>query len=229
MRTHIRIEDFSFLVKMVYFNYIQNILSKELMKPMGDNTDLSEYIKLTKEKLENITEEKFPLFKYQNLMDQTDTYMLSKTPMDITIHKIDDFMVDVYRTYINIESIIHKSKGVYEDEHEDEQEDEQADDEKNEDFIKYLIHKSKGVYEDEQEDDGENEDFIKYFQKGVKSIIKIFTKLKIIFDDIMLNYEFTETEIRGIQKNYLNDMIKENIEVENYETAGLIRDKIKTI
>jgi len=51
-------------------------------------------------------------------------------------------------------------------------------------------------------------------------------KFKSLFEDIMLNCEFTYPEISGIQRNYLNDMLKESVLDENYEQSALIRDRI---
>ena len=43
----------------------------------------------------------------------------------------------------------------------------------------------------------------------------------------MLDCEFSYCEISGIQKNYLNDMLNEAIENEDYEIAAKVRDRIK--
>lgn len=54
-----------------------------------------------------------------------------------------------------------------------------------------------------------------------------YKKLKKLFNDIMLDCEFSYCEISGIQKNYLNDMLNEAIENEDYEIAAKVRDRIK--
>lgn len=38
-------------------------------------------------------------FNYQNLLEQAETYKLKETPLDITIHNIDDLMIDAYEIY----------------------------------------------------------------------------------------------------------------------------------
>jgi len=62
-----------------------------------------------------------------------------------------------------------------------------------------------------------------------KLVKKDLVSAKRIFDDLMLNYEFTYCEICGIQRNYLNDLLKESVECENFEKSALIRDKINKV
>jgi hypothetical protein len=38
-------------------------------------------------------------FNYQNLLEQAETYKLKDTPLDITIHNIDNLMIDGYQIY----------------------------------------------------------------------------------------------------------------------------------
>jgi len=51
---------------------------------------------------------------------------------------------------------------------------------------------------------------------------------KKIFLDIIYNYEFEGTEIRGIQKNFIQEKLNYLIENEEYEEAAIFRDKLKT-
>ena len=106
--------------------------------------------------------------------------------MDTKIHSIDEFMVDVYRTYNHVENEIRM-----------------VDNKESMEELKMM---------------GLEKDAIK--------LMKDFSRLKVIFNEIMLHFEFTETEIRGIQINYLRDMLKESVEIEDYETASSIRDRI---
>ena len=43
-------------------------------------------------------------FNYQNLFDQAETYKLKDTPLDVSIHHIDDLMVDAYIIYYKLKS-----------------------------------------------------------------------------------------------------------------------------
>lgn len=191
MRTKIKITDISFLMQNVYYVFIKNIASEEIKK-------IKTIEDLKFEKIFKKLKENFTPFKYQNLKDQIEAYKISNTPLDTTIHPIDEFMVDVYRAYCDMEKTIHD--------------------------IDYFCQ------EDEDDEYMGLSDMIQYVQKGTKSIIKDFSKLRVIFNDIMLNYEFTENEIRGIQINYLQyEMLKETIYVEDYEKSAIIRDRIKTI
>ena len=38
-------------------------------------------------------------FNYQNLLDQSETYKYSNTPLDTKIHSIDELMIDAFRVY----------------------------------------------------------------------------------------------------------------------------------
>jgi hypothetical protein len=192
MKTKIDISDISFVMQVVYYNFMKKVAADELQKIKT----VDEFDKL---EINSIIEKMTAIsFKYQNLKDQIETYEISKTPLDLSIHPIDDFMIDVYRAYCDMEKLIHDAE----------------------------------LYCQADEDDEEIgiSDMIQYVQKGTKSIIKDYTKLRVIFNDIMLNAEFTENEIRGIQKNYLQyEMLNESVYVEDYEKSAIIRDKIKTI
>lgn len=52
-------------------------------------------------------------------------------------------------------------------------------------------------------------------------------KYKKIFEDLLENYKYDDPEIRGIQKGFLGERMKEYVEVEDYENAARLRDMIK--
>lgn len=52
-------------------------------------------------------------------------------------------------------------------------------------------------------------------------------KYERIFEDLMENYKYEDPEIRGIQKGFLTERMKEYVEVEDYENAARVRDLIK--
>jgi len=43
-------------------------------------------------------------FNYQSLLDQAETYKLKETPLDTTIHRIDDLMIDAFQIYNKLKS-----------------------------------------------------------------------------------------------------------------------------
>ena len=49
------------------------------------------------------------------------------------------------------------------------------------------------------------------------------------FEEIIQNCDFEGVQIRGIQKNFLKDLMKRAVGDENYELAAELRDKIKSI
>ena len=61
-----------------------------------------------------------------------------------------------------------------------------------------------------------------------KMLMSALDNFKTIFIDLMMNYEFEQTEIRGIQKNFLTSKLNELVENEQYEEAALLRDRLKT-
>jgi hypothetical protein len=63
----------------------------------------------------------------------------------------------------------------------------------------------------------------------MEEVRKELSKFLQAFDDIMIDCDFEGVQIKGIQKNFLNDKLQEFVEVENYEKAAEIRDKIKKI
>lgn len=52
-------------------------------------------------------------------------------------------------------------------------------------------------------------------------------KYQSIFEDLIENYKYEDTEIRGIQKGILNEKMNEYVAEENYEKAAIVRDMIK--
>lgn len=67
------------------------------------------------------------------------------------------------------------------------------------------------------------------FKIDMEEVRKELSKFLQAFDDIMIDCDFEGVQIKGIQKNFLNDKLQEFVEVENYEKAAEIRDKIKKI
>ena len=190
MRTRIRIDDFCFVIQQVYHNYLVNIIVSKLMNDLFEewkknDVDFSEQLVRDKIKEYSISG-KLGEFKYQNLLDQAESYKLSGTPLDTKIHSIDEFMVDLYRTFNHYEIQIR------------------------------MI------------DNTESKEELKMMglERDALKLMKDFSRLKVIFNEIMLHYEFIETEIRGIQINYLRDMLKESVEIEDYESAASIRDRL---
>lgn len=201
MKTKIDINEFSYLVDLVYADfvadetviYMETKLDEKKIKDnltrlmLGDSSVFDKYI----------TEIKYK-FKFNNLKQQVESYQLTGTPIDITIHQVDDFMVDVYKSMYSMEIL-----------------------------IKDLDEEIGDTYFFDGVNDGVNdgEDFASMKQK----LKKEFNKTKRVFEDMMLNCEFSYCEISGIQRNYLNDMLKESIDNEDFEKSAKIRDKIKKV
>jgi hypothetical protein len=201
MKTKIDINEFSYLVDLVYADfvadetviYMETKLDEKKIKDnltrlmLGDSSVFDKYI----------TEIKYK-FKFNNLKQQVESYQLTGTPIDITIHQVDDFMVDVYKSMYKMEIL-----------------------------IKDLDEEIGDTYFFDGVNDGVNdgEDFASMKQK----LKKEFNKTKRVFEDMMLNCEFSYCEISGIQRNYLNDMLKESIDNEDFEKSAKIRDKIKKV
>lgn len=193
MKTKIKIDDIEFLARMVFYKYIKDILTSRIEDEVKKCSTEQELVSLFKK---DFTEDLKP-FEFQNLKDQIDTYKLTNTPFDTNYHKIDDFLVEVYRTMCDMSELVHSI-----DETIDEMSDDFGDDEMSE--------------------------YFSFMKKGSKRIYQHYTKMKVVFNHIMLYHEFTEVEIRGIQYNYLKDMLKESIENEDFEDSALIRDKISS-
>jgi hypothetical protein len=203
MKTKIDINEFSYLVDLVYADFVvdETVIYMENMTKLdekkikdnltrlmlGDSSVFDKYI----------TEIKYK-FKFNNLKQQVESYQLTGTPIDITIHQVDDFMVDVYKSMYSMEIL-----------------------------IKDLDEEIGDTYFFDGVNDGVNdgEDFASMKQK----LKKEFNKTKRVFEDMMLNCEFSYCEISGIQRNYLNDMLKESIDNEDFEKSAKIRDKIKKV
>ena len=122
-------------------------------------------------------------FNYENLLDQAQTYKLKNTPLDISIHYIDDLMIDAFRVY----STLKETKEIVKD------------------FMKNYELFNK-------------EDMISEVQKYEE-----------IYEDLLENYKYEDPEVRGIQKGFLSEKLKEYIAVEDYENAAKVRDIINEI
>ena len=139
-------------------------------------------------------------FNHMLLMEQAQTYKLSNTPLNTNIHKIDGFMVDVYRVYDRLVKLESKIESAY-------------------DTIFPMLSGMGGF------PIGGGE-FLSFPSKDV--LIAEIEKFFIIFSDMMENFIYEETEIRGIQKNFLLDKIKAYSDDEEYEKAAQIRDILNT-
>ncbi len=53
-------------------------------------------------------------FNYQNLLDQSETYKYSNTPLDTKIHSIDELMIDAFRVYDKLRKTKEKFNAVLE-------------------------------------------------------------------------------------------------------------------
>jgi len=124
-------------------------------------------------------------FKYDNLLEQAETYKLSDTPLDIKIHHIDELMIDAFKIYFKLKE----------------------SDQKSNELIDAIQLPS-------------------YIKEGM---ISETNKYKRIFEDLLENYKYEDPEIKGIQKGFLSEKIKEYIAVEDYENAAKIRDIINEI
>jgi hypothetical protein len=58
-------------------------------------------------------------------------------------------------------------------------------------------------------------------------LIRETKKYEEIFEYMMENYRYEDPEIRGIQKGFLSEKMKEYVVDENYEKAAIVRDMIK--
>ena len=136
-----------------------------------------------------LKEESFP---YIQLLSQVETYRLTNTKFDPSIHKIDDFMVDAYQIYEQYQSV--------------------------EDILDenlHLIVQSLG-------------NFSQMPGLGEEDIKREFKTITTTFEALMINCEFEGVQIRGIQNNFLKDVMKEAIEDENYELCAKLKKKLDT-
>lgn len=69
----------------------------------------------------------------------------------------------------------------------------------------------------------------KIFGFDEEKIKKEFATISTTFEDLMIHCEFEGVQIRGIQKNFLKDVLKKAVEDENYELCAILRDKINNI
>lgn len=122
-------------------------------------------------------------FKYQNLLDQAETYKLKETKLDTQIHQIDELMIDAFHIYSKLKET--------------------------EDRMQEIIK----VIE------------IPFINADM--MMNESNKYKRIFEDLLENYKYEDPEIRGIQKGYLAEKMKEYVHVEDYENAARVRDIIK--
>ena len=89
-KTEVNIEDFLFLVRTFrsYDAFSVFNLNKDVEVNLNDIGDF---------KVDNLIK-----FKYEDISQQVESYYLTKTPFNTKIHKIDKFMVDVYKVYQSI-------------------------------------------------------------------------------------------------------------------------------
>jgi hypothetical protein len=69
---------------------------------------------------------------------------------------------------------------------------------------------------------------IPYMPKISKEfMIKEIEGFEHVFEDIIENYKFENSEIRNMQKNAANEKMKQCVDIEDYENAAKFRDLIK--
>ncbi len=125
-------------------------------------------------------------FKYQNLLDQSNTYKINNTPLDTTIFNIDNFMVDVFKCYQKIK-------------------------ESRDDAIKIIDMIDVSL-------------FSNFNMKDI--MISETDRFELILEDLMVNYKYEYPEIRGIQRFFLIQKLREYIKSEEYEKCADIRNII---
>lgn len=59
------------------------------------------------------------------------------------------------------------------------------------------------------------------------SMLKQAEEFERIFEDLIENYKYDDPEIRGIQKGFLAEKMKEYVFSQEYEKAAIVRDIIK--
>jgi hypothetical protein len=94
----------------------------------------------------------------------------------------------------------------------------------------FMLDAYKTYYEFEDLLDESGDGLLKgmdFLKKGREEIFHNSIKLKTILNHIILNFDFVETEIRGIQYSFLHNLMTESIKNEEYETAAIVRDKLK--
>jgi len=69
----------------------------------------------------------------------------------------------------------------------------------------------------------------KFFGFNEEKIKKELQTISETFEDLMINCEFDGVQIRGIQKNFLKDILKNAADDEKYEFCAKLRDKINNI
>ena len=120
-------------------------------------------------------------FKYHYILDQAETYKITNTEWDTSIHSIDNIMVDIFNVYVKIKDVKKEVEKVLN--------------------ILSSVFNTENIM-------NENKKFIE------------------ICEDLLINYKYSEPEIKGIQKTFLLLKMSENIKNEDYENAAKIRDII---
>jgi len=69
----------------------------------------------------------------------------------------------------------------------------------------------------------------KFFGFSEEKLKKELQTISTTFEELMINCDFEGVQIRGIQKNFLKDILKTAAENENYEFCAILRDKINNI
>ena len=91
----------------------------------------------------------------------------------------------------------------------------------------YRLYEKYMTIEDKLTDVMQNLGFGKMIDP--ETIEKEFHRITSTFEEIIMNCDFEGVQIRGIQKNFLGDKMKDAVDEENYELAAKLRDKIKSI
>lgn len=120
-------------------------------------------------------------FKYQYILDQAETYKITNTDWDISIHSIDNIMVDIFNIYVKIKDVKKE--------------------------VEKVLNIISSVF-------------------NTKNIMSENKKFLEICEYLLIDYKYSEPEIKGIQKTFLLLKMSESIKNEDYENAAKIRDII---
>ena len=189
MSKKISIDDFinlaSFFIKTRFLDQaMDKILNRldEFEKLSGGENMLKtfgELIKMLKE-LELEPRDK----KLLPIIEQGQTYKISMTDMDMSIHpNVEEFLVEMYIIYDKIKN--------------------------NKPISKHEIMAN-----------------VFHTDKATMSEMEVFCAS---FEKIMVDCDFETPDMRGIQKNLLQDIMKDMIKCERYEECAFIRDKANKI
>lgn len=66
-----------------------------------------------------------------------------------------------------------------------------------------------------------------FLKNSKETMLNEAKKYENIFEDLMENIKYEDPEIRGIQKGFLSEKMKEYVAAEDYERAAKVRDIIK--